>query len=116
VSGVIGSASLLSASQTPALSSSPMFPEIRPVWPSIVGPIFWVLAMIFSTIALLTRTKARHGALLPTIPNLSTRNSCGRLSSRHDRREITKAPVERRTMDHTSDHSGGWRFQIMMVR
>jgi hypothetical protein len=28
------------------------------VWPSILGPVFWVLATIFSTIPLLTRTKA----------------------------------------------------------
>ena len=28
-----------------------------PVWPGILGPVFWVLATIFSTIALLTRTK-----------------------------------------------------------
>ena len=28
-----------------------------PVWPSILGPVFWVLATIFSTIALLTPTK-----------------------------------------------------------
>ena len=28
-----------------------------PVWPSILGPVFWMLATIFSTIALLTRTK-----------------------------------------------------------
>jgi len=34
-----------------------LVPDYAPVWPSILGPVFWVLAMIFSTIALLTRTK-----------------------------------------------------------
>ena len=34
-----------------------LIPGYAPVWPSILGPVFWVLAMIFSTIALLTRTK-----------------------------------------------------------
>jgi hypothetical protein len=32
-------------------------PGYAPVWPSILGPVFWVLATIFSTIALLTRAK-----------------------------------------------------------
>ena len=34
-----------------------LVPGYAPVWPSILGPIFWVLATIFSTIALLTRAK-----------------------------------------------------------
>ena len=32
-------------------------PGHMPVWPSILGPVFWALATIFSTIALLARTK-----------------------------------------------------------
>ena len=35
-----------------------LVPGYAPVWPSILGPVFWVLATIFSTIALLTRTRA----------------------------------------------------------
>ena len=34
-----------------------LVPGYTPVWPGIVGPVFWVLATIFSTIALLTRAK-----------------------------------------------------------
>ena len=34
-----------------------LVPGYTPVWPSVLGPVFWVLATIFSTIALLTRTK-----------------------------------------------------------
>ena len=34
-----------------------LVPGYTPVWPSILGPVFWVLATIFSTIALLTRAK-----------------------------------------------------------
>jgi hypothetical protein len=34
-----------------------LVPGYTPVWPSILGPVFWVLATIFSTIALLMRTK-----------------------------------------------------------
>ena len=34
-----------------------LVPGYTPVWPSILGPVFWVLATIFSTIALLARTK-----------------------------------------------------------
>ncbi|QNI32724.1 hypothetical protein H7849_01530 [Alloacidobacterium dinghuense] len=34
-----------------------LVPGYSPVWPSILGPVFWVLATIFSTIALLTGTK-----------------------------------------------------------
>ena len=34
-----------------------LVPGCTPVWPSILGPVFWVLATIFSTIALLARTK-----------------------------------------------------------
>lgn len=34
-----------------------LVPGYAPVWPGIVGPIVWVLATIFSTIALVTRTK-----------------------------------------------------------
>ena len=34
-----------------------LVPGYTPVWPGIVGPVFWVVATIFSTIALLTRAK-----------------------------------------------------------
>ena len=34
-----------------------LVPGYTPVWPSILGPVFWVLATIFSTIALLKQTK-----------------------------------------------------------
>ena len=34
-----------------------LVPGYAPVWPAILGPVFWVLAMIFSTIALLARNK-----------------------------------------------------------
>ena len=34
-----------------------LVPGYTPVGPSILGPVFWVLATIFSTIALLARTK-----------------------------------------------------------
>jgi len=34
-----------------------LVPGYTRVWPSVLGPVFWVLAMIFSTVALLTRTK-----------------------------------------------------------
>jgi hypothetical protein len=34
-----------------------LVPGYTPVWPSILGPVFWVLATMFSTIALLMRTK-----------------------------------------------------------
>ncbi len=34
-----------------------LVPGYTPVWPSILGPVFWVLATVFSTIALLARTK-----------------------------------------------------------
>jgi hypothetical protein len=57
-------------------------PGYAPVWPGILGPVFWVLATIFSTIALLTETKGKHGALEATIPNLSPRNSGASLSNR----------------------------------
>ena len=36
---------------------SVLVPGYSPVWPGVLGPVFWVLATIFSTIALLTRTK-----------------------------------------------------------
>ena len=36
-----------------------LVPGYTPVWPSILGPVFWVLATIFSTIALLTRTGSK---------------------------------------------------------
>jgi hypothetical protein len=39
-----------------------LVPGYTPVWPSIVGPIFWVLATIFSTIAILTRTEGARGS------------------------------------------------------
>ncbi|MCW5297775.1 hypothetical protein DXT88_06255 [Herbaspirillum lusitanum] len=32
-----------------------LVPGYMPVWPGILGPLFWVLAMFFSTIALLAR-------------------------------------------------------------
>lgn len=32
-------------------------PGYMPVWPGVLGPVFWVLAVIFSTIALVTRAK-----------------------------------------------------------
>ena len=35
-----------------------LVPGYAPVWPAILGPVLWVLATIFSTIALLTRTKS----------------------------------------------------------
>ena len=44
-----------------------LVPGYAPVWPSILGPVFWALATIVSTIALLTRTRPRHGALRPDI-------------------------------------------------
>jgi len=34
-----------------------LVPGYEPVWPGILGPVFWVLATIFSTIALLSRNK-----------------------------------------------------------
>jgi hypothetical protein len=34
-----------------------LVPGYTPVWPSILGPVFWVLAAIFSTVALLMRTQ-----------------------------------------------------------
>ena len=34
-----------------------LVPGYAPVWPSILGPAFWVLATIFSTLAILTRNK-----------------------------------------------------------
>src|SRR5215469_3780858 len=40
-----------------------LVPGYAPVWPGIVGPIFWVLATIFSTIALLTRAQSARGSL-----------------------------------------------------
>lgn len=40
-----------------------LVPRYAPVWPAILGPLFWALATIFSTIALLTKPKA------PTEPN-----------------------------------------------
>ncbi len=44
-----------------------LVPGYTPVWPSILGPVFWVLATISSTIALLTRTKG-------ATPTLTTDN------------------------------------------
>jgi len=35
-----------------------LVPGYMSVWPGVVGPVFWVLATIFSTTALLKRTKA----------------------------------------------------------
>jgi hypothetical protein len=34
-----------------------LVPGDMPVWPGILSPVFWALTTIFSTIALLTRTK-----------------------------------------------------------
>jgi hypothetical protein len=34
-----------------------LVPGYAPAWPGILGPVFWMLATIFSTIALLTRIK-----------------------------------------------------------
>jgi len=34
-----------------------LIPGYAPAWPGVLGPVFWMLATIFSTIALLTRTK-----------------------------------------------------------
>jgi hypothetical protein len=34
-----------------------LVPAYTPAWPGILGPVFWVLATIFSTIALLRRTE-----------------------------------------------------------
>jgi hypothetical protein len=48
-----------------------LVPGYTPVWPSILGPILWVVATIVSTIALLTEPKARYGALRASIPNLT---------------------------------------------
>jgi len=39
-----------------------LVPGHAPVWPGILGPVFWVLATIFSTIAVLTRTKGATGS------------------------------------------------------
>lgn len=41
-----------------------LVPGYTPVWPAILGPVFWVLATIFSIIALLSRTK---GAIRSTV-------------------------------------------------
>ena len=41
-----------------------LVPGYTPDWPSILGPVFWVLATIFSTIALLTRTKGATRTLM----------------------------------------------------
>ena len=40
-----------------------LVPGYAPIWPGILGPIFWVLATIFSTIALLTRTNGATTAI-----------------------------------------------------
>ena len=40
-----------------------LVPSYAPVWPGILGPVFWVLATIFSTVALLTRTKSATAEL-----------------------------------------------------
>lgn len=34
-----------------------LVPGHSPIWPGVAGPVFWVLGMIFSTIALVQRTK-----------------------------------------------------------
>jgi hypothetical protein len=41
-----------------------LVPGYTPVWPSILGPVFWVLATMFSTIALLMRTKGATGSFM----------------------------------------------------
>jgi hypothetical protein len=43
-------------------------PGYTPVWPGILGPVLWVLATVFSTIALLTRTKAATRGLAGNNP------------------------------------------------
>ena len=40
-----------------------LVPGYTSVWPGILGPAFWVLATIFSTIALVTRTKGATPSL-----------------------------------------------------
>ncbi|AIO34468.1 putative membrane protein [Burkholderia cenocepacia] len=46
-------------------------PGHMPVWPGILGPVFWVLATIFSTIAILTADK---GATKSQLRSSSTPN------------------------------------------
>ena len=41
-----------------------LVPGHAPVWHSILGPAFWVLATIFSTVALLTEPNAPHRAII----------------------------------------------------
>ena len=44
-------------------------PGHMPVWPGIMGPVIWVLAMIFSTVALLTRGKGAMKSQLQPSPH-----------------------------------------------
>ena len=53
-----------------------LVPGFAPVWPSILGPGFWVLATIFSTIAALTRTKGATRSFTGDNTELKHRNSC----------------------------------------
>jgi hypothetical protein len=39
-----------------------LVPGYTPVWPGILGPVFWVLATISSTVALLTRNQVGRSA------------------------------------------------------
>ena len=39
-----------------------LIPGYTPVWPGMLGPVFWVLATIFTTIGLLARNTASPGA------------------------------------------------------
>jgi len=50
-----------------------LVPGYTPVWPSILGPLFWVLATIFSTAALLTRTKGATRSFTGDITELKHR-------------------------------------------
>lgn len=45
-----------------------LVPSYMPVWPGILGPVFWVLATIFSTIALLTRANGATSGQLASSP------------------------------------------------
>ncbi|MGV2292355.1 hypothetical protein AAHK20_26860 [Trinickia sp. YCB016] len=44
-------------------------PGYMPVWPGVLGPVIWVLATIFSTIALLTRDKDAAKNQLNPLPH-----------------------------------------------
>lgn len=46
-----------------------ILPGHMPVWPGILGPVIWVLAVIFSTIGLLARDKKHRRASSSPLPN-----------------------------------------------